>query len=68
MPQRQKYTVLIPFPMAGGHWSSVGQELDLLDVQAQQLEAVGRIKLTAAIEVGAAVAAAPAKKTTAKEA
>lgn len=72
MANRQKYTVLIPFPNGGGHWSTVGQELDLLDVQAQQLEAVGRIKLTAHIEAEAA-AAAPAeiavpaaKKSTAK--
>lgn len=72
MANRQKYTVLIPFPTGGGHWSAVGQELDLLDVQAQQLEAVGRIKLTAQIAAEAA-AAAPAetaahaaKKSTAK--
>ncbi|MNO44056.1 hypothetical protein D3C76_342920 [compost metagenome] len=68
MAQRQKYTVLIPFPMAGGHWSTVDQELELLDVQAQQLEAVGRIKLTATIKAEAAAAATPAKKTSAKEA
>lgn len=72
MANRQKYTVLIPFPTGGGHWSAVGQELDLLDVQAQQLEAVGRIKLTAQIAAEAAAAApvetaAPAaKKSTAK--
>lgn len=72
MANRQKYTVLIPFPTGGGHWSTVGQELDLLDVQAQQLEAVGRIKLTAQIAAEAAAAAsaetaAPAaKKPTAK--
>ena len=72
MANRQKYTVLIPFPTGGGHWSAVGQELDLMDVQAQQLEAVGRIKLTAQIEAEAAAAApaetaAPAaKKSTAK--
>lgn len=72
MAIRQKYTVLIPFPTGGGHWSTVGQELDLMDVQAQQLEAVGRIKLTAQVAAEAAAAssvetAAPAaKKTTAK--
>lgn len=72
MANRQKYTVLIPFPTGGGHWSAVGQELDLLDVQAQQLEAVDRIKLTAQIAAEAAAAApaetaAPAaKKSTAK--
>lgn len=72
MASRQKYTVLIPFPTGGGHWSTVGQELDLLDVQAQQLESVGRIKLTAQIEaeavaaVPAETAAPAAKKSTAK--
>jgi hypothetical protein len=64
MANRQKYTVLIPFPTGGGHWSTVGQELDLLDVQAQQLEAVGRIKLTA--QIAAEAAAAAPKKSTAK--
>lgn len=59
---RQKYTVLIPFPTGHGHWSAVGQELDLLDVQAQQLETVGRIKLTAQIAAEAA-AVAPKKST-----
>lgn len=72
MANRQKYTVLIPFPKGGGHWSRVGEELELLDVQAQQLEVVGRIKLTAQIAAEAAAAApaetaAPAaKKSTAK--
>lgn len=56
--KRQKYTVLIPYPKGGGHWSSVGDNVELLDVQAQQLEAVGRIKLTAQIEAEAAAAAA----------
>lgn len=64
MATRQKYTVLIPFPLGGGHWSAVGQELDLLDVQAQQLETVGRIKLTA--QISAEAAAAAPKKSTAK--
>ncbi|MGL4265028.1 MAG: hypothetical protein ACRCTX_25690 [Afipia sp.] len=64
MATRQKYTVLIPFPLGGGHWSAVGQELDLLDVQAQQLETVGRIKLTA--QIAAEAAAAAPKKSTAK--
>ena len=31
MPTRQTYTVLIPFPTHAGHWSVVGEELDLLD-------------------------------------
>ena len=58
MAQRQKYIVVIPFPMKGGHWSAVDQELDLLEVEAQQLEAVGRIKLKP-------VDATPTKKATA---
>jgi hypothetical protein len=72
MANRQKYTVLIPFPKGGGHWSRVGEELELMGVQAQQLEGVGRIKLTAQLEaeaaaVPAAESAAPAaKKSTAK--
>jgi hypothetical protein len=37
MANRQTYTVLIPFPTGGGHWSAVGQELDLLDVEATAL-------------------------------
>lgn len=43
MADRKRYTVLIPFPLGGGHWSSKGQILELLDVQAQQLETAGRI-------------------------
>ena len=59
MANRQKYTVLIPFPTGGGHWAALGQELDLLDGQAQQTEAVGRIKFTAQIAAEAAAAAPP---------
>lgn len=57
-PIRQKYTVLVPYPKGGGHWSQIGDVFELLDVQAQQLEAVGRIKLTAQIEAEAAAVAA----------
>ncbi|WP_122516786.1 hypothetical protein [Pseudomonas viridiflava] len=63
---RQKYTVLVPFPQGGGHYSRKGEELELLDVQAQQLEAAGRIKLTAEIAAEAASAAQTAKKSTVK--
>ncbi|RXU07003.1 MULTISPECIES: hypothetical protein [Pseudomonas syringae group] len=63
---RQKYTVLVPFPKGGGHYSRKGEELELLDVQAQQLEAAGRIKLTAEIAAEAASAAQTAKKPTVK--
>lgn len=71
---RKKYTVLVPFPHAGGHWTKKGAELELLDVQAHALVTAGRLKLTADIEAEAAAAAAAAatvaapaaKKTTAK--
>lgn len=70
MANRQKYTVLVPFPHAGGHWTSEGAELDLLDVQAHALVTAGRLKLTAEIEAEAAAAVSEApkatKKTTAK--
>jgi len=42
MPTRQTYTVLIPFPTHAGHWSVVGEELDLLDVEATALRTAGR--------------------------
>lgn len=45
MALRQTYTVLLPFPTGGGHWSSVGQELDLLDVEANALRSAGRLEL-----------------------
>ena len=66
---RKKYTVLVPFPIGGGHYAAKGSTLDLLDVQAHALETAGRIKRTALIEAEAAAAAAQepgAKKTTAK--
>ncbi|QLL14647.1 hypothetical protein [Pseudomonas chlororaphis] len=46
MATRQTYTVLVPFPAGGGHWSSVGQQLELLDVEASALRAAGRLELT----------------------
>lgn len=67
---RKKYTVLVPFPIGGGHYAAKGSTLDLMDVQAHALETAGRIKRTALIEAEAAAAAAEqapaAKKTTAK--
>jgi hypothetical protein len=71
MANRQKYTVLVPFPHTGGHWTDEGAELDLLDVQAHALVTAGRLKLTAEIEAEAAAAAATeapkaTKKTPAK--
>ena len=68
MALRQTYTVLLPFPTGGGHWSSVGQELDLLDVEASALFSAGRLarKKTEAVEP--APASTPAKKATTKKA
>jgi hypothetical protein len=68
MTNRKKYTVLVPFPHTGGHWTNEGDELDLLDVQAHALVTAGRLKLTAEIEAEAVAAAAPkaTTKTTAK--
>lgn len=69
-PTREKYTVLVPFPTGGGHWSSEGQELELLEVQAQALVTAGRLKLTSEVQAEAAAAAAEVaptpKKSTAK--
>lgn len=45
MANRQTYTVLVPFPTGRGHWSSVGQELNLLDVEASALHSAGRLQL-----------------------
>ncbi|SDU83896.1 hypothetical protein [Pseudomonas mucidolens] len=50
MANRQTYTVLIPFPTGGGHWSTVGQELDLLDVEASALRTAGRLQLTSVLD------------------
>jgi hypothetical protein len=50
MALRQTYTVLLPFPTGGGHWSSIGQELDLLDVEASALRSAGRLELTTKTE------------------
>lgn len=69
MAIRKNYTVLVPYPIGGGHYAVKGSTVDLLDVQAHALETAGRIKQTALIEaeVPAAVApAAAAKKTTVK--
>ena len=57
MPTRQTYTVLVPFPTHAGHWSVVGEELDLLDVEATALRTAGRLEplLTAAIQSQLAV-------------
>ncbi|ALI02632.1 hypothetical protein C1Y08_14235 [Pseudomonas sp. FW306-02-F02-AA] len=65
MSNRQKYTVLIPFPTGGGHWSSVGQQLELLDVEASALRSAGRLELTSVLETSPIT---PAKKATIKKA
>ncbi|OLF55404.1 hypothetical protein [Pseudomonas chlororaphis] len=49
MAERQSYTVLLPFPTGGGHWSSVDQQLELLDVEASALRAAGRLELTSVL-------------------
>jgi len=49
MSIRQTYTVLVPFPTGGGHWSKVDQQLDLLDVEASALRAAGRLELTSVL-------------------
>lgn len=53
MAERQTYTVLLPFPTGGGHWSSVGQQLELLDVEASALRSAGRLELTSVLEAEA---------------
>lgn len=45
MAQRQTYTVLVPFPVGRGHWSTAGEDLDLLDVEANALLSAGRLEL-----------------------
>ena len=69
--QKQKYTVVVPFPLGGGHWSLEGAEMDLLDVQAHALVTAGRLRLTSEVEaeaaaVEAAAAAAEASKASKK--
>jgi len=57
MANRQSYTVLVGYPIGGGHYTKAGQVLDLLDVQALALEQAGRIALTSSLGVVAAPAA-----------
>ncbi|MBA1379820.1 hypothetical protein [Pseudomonas brassicacearum] len=68
MAPRQTYTVLLPFPSGGGHWSRAGQELDLLDVEASALHSAGRLELKKTEAVDPAPASTPAKKATTKKA
>ncbi|AZD20550.1 hypothetical protein C4K24_1228 [Pseudomonas chlororaphis subsp. aurantiaca] len=72
MSIRQQYTVLVPFPTGGGHWSSAGQQLELLDVEASALRAAGRLELTSVLETHQqaepATPSTAAKKAAAKKA
>lgn len=69
--QKQKYTVVVPFPTGGGHWTTEGAELELLDVQAHALVTAGRLRLTSDVKAEAeaveAAAAAPASSSTPKK-
>ncbi|MGE8189533.1 hypothetical protein [Pseudomonas sp. NPDC086278] len=56
MAERQTYTVLVPFPVGRGHWSTVGQDLDLLDVEANALLSAGRLALKTSTPAAQAVA------------
>jgi len=62
MALRQTYTVLLPFPTGGGHWSTTGQELDLLDVEASALLCAGRLALKKTEAVEPASASNPEKR------
>ncbi|CAH0161128.1 hypothetical protein [Pseudomonas mediterranea] len=68
MALRQTYTVLVPFPTGGGHWSSIGQELDLLDIEASALRSAGRLALKNTEVADAASTSQPAKKAATKKA
>ena len=49
MSDRKTYTVLIPFPIGNGHWSTAGEELQLLDAEASALRTAGRLELTSVL-------------------
>ena len=72
MHNRQTYTVLIPFPIGNGHWSTAGEELELLDVEASALRTAGRLELTSVLETRQqaepATPSTAAKKAAAKKA
>ncbi|RON56960.1 hypothetical protein [Pseudomonas frederiksbergensis] len=56
MAERQTYTVLVPFPVGRGHWSTAGQELNLLDVEANALLSAGRLELKTSTQAQQAAA------------
>lgn len=66
MADRKNYTVLVPYPKGGGHWTRKGDKVDLLEVEALALRQAGRIKLTAELEAEQA-APVTTKKTAAKD-
>lgn len=68
MAERQTYTVLVPFPTGGGHWSSVGQQLQLLDVEACALRSAGRLELKKDEAAQAGSPSIAARKAAAKKA
>ncbi|MDZ5433808.1 hypothetical protein T3H00_14185 [Pseudomonas fluorescens] len=68
MAERQTYTVLRPFPIGGGHWSSLGQELQLLDVEASALRSAGRLELKKNEAAESTSPSTAAKKAAAKKA
>ncbi|VVO23500.1 hypothetical protein PS712_04426 [Pseudomonas fluorescens] len=67
MAERQTYTVLVPFPVGRGHWSSVGQQLQLLDVEASALRSAGRLELKKTEAAPPASSSTAAKKAAAKK-
>lgn len=68
MANRQKYTVLVPFPTGGGHWSTVGQELELLEIEAAAWRTAGRLELTSVVLAVPVITETPAKKAPEKKA
>jgi hypothetical protein len=66
MADRKNYTVLVPYPKGGGHWTRKGDKVDLLEVEALALRQAGRVKLTAELEAEQA-APVTTKKTAAKD-
>lgn len=68
MAERQTYTVLVPFPTGRGHWSSIGQELQLLDVEASALRSAGRLELKKTEAAESASPSTAAKKAATKKA
>lgn len=61
MAIRKNYTVLIPYPTGAGHWSTAGEELDLLDVEACALRTAGRLELTSVLNATKALKATTKK-------